>query len=337
MRTADHLAPCATVKSMGKDVITTRRAPSRALLGYGACALAAILWGTGFYFARIDLDEMSVGYMVLYRFWFASLGMLPLALRYRVRLTWPETRVLLICAFLGVPVQFLVQFQGLNRTTVSHASLMVGSMPVLLAAGAALFAGERLDWFGWLALCASTVGVALVAAGGGSGNRYEHPSLTGDLLVLISLVAALGWILLSKKLMEAHSPTAISAYTILAGSGMLMIWVLGPLALALLTHRKVAPVPFAHIGATAWAALAIGGLVCTAATTVLWNWGIHHVPASRAGVLLNIEPVMGSLLGVELLGERLGPYVWLGGALILGAAVTLTARSGQPDSAVVPE
>ena len=30
-------------------------------------------------------------------------------------------------------------------TTVSHASLMVGAMPVLLAAAAALFAGERLE------------------------------------------------------------------------------------------------------------------------------------------------------------------------------------------------
>ena len=320
---------------MGKDAIAARRAPSRALIGYGACALAATLWGTGFYFGRIDLDEMGVGHMVLYRFLFAALGMLPLALRYRVRLTWPETRMLLVCAFLGVPLQFLVQFQGLNRTTVSHASLMIGCMPVMLAAAAALFAGERLDWFGWLALCVSTAGVALVAAGGGSGNRYEHPSLSGDLLVLASLVAALGWILLSKKLMQAHNPIAISAYTILAGTGMLIIWVLGPLALSPFTHSKVAPVPFAHLSAAAWAALVIGGLVCTAATTVLWNWGIHLVPASRAGVFLNIEPALGSVLGVELLGERLGSYAWFGGALILGAAVALTLRDRQREPAVI--
>lgn len=198
----------------------------RALLGYGACALAGTLWGSGFYFGRIALNEMSVDHMVLYRFWFATLGMLPVALRNRVRFTWPETRTLLICAFLGVPLQFLLQFQGLAHTTVSHASLMVGSMPVLLAAAAALFAGERLDWFGWLALCVSTVGAVLVVLGGGSGNRYEHPSLAGDLLVLASLVAALAWILLSKKLMEAHRPTVVTAYTILSGTGMLMIWVL---------------------------------------------------------------------------------------------------------------
>jgi drug/metabolite transporter (DMT)-like permease len=321
---------------MRKDV-NAAPPPQRALLGYGACALAGTLWGTGFYFGRIALNEMSVGHMVLYRFWFAALGMLPVALRNRVRFTGSETRTLLICAFLGVPLQFLMQFQGLAHTTVSHASLMVGAMPVLLAAGATLFAGERLDWFGWLALCVSTAGAALVALGGGSGNRYEHPSLGGDLLVLASMVAALAWILLSKKLMEAHSPPVVTAYTILAGTVMLTLWVLGPLALSPFTHRKAAPVPFAHVSAAAWAALAISGIMCTATTTMLWNWGIHHVPASRAGVFLNIEPALGSVLGVELLGERLGPYAWLGGALILAAAVALTARGREPEPAVILE
>ncbi|MGB7546924.1 MAG: DMT family transporter, partial [Terracidiphilus sp.] len=120
-------------------------------LGYGACALAGGLWGTGFYFGRLALNEMSVEYMVLYRFLFASLGMLPVALASRVRLTWGETRLLLISALFGIPIQFLVQFHGLALTTVSHASLMVGSMPVLLGVAAALFAGERLDSIGWLA------------------------------------------------------------------------------------------------------------------------------------------------------------------------------------------
>ena len=98
--------------------------------------------------------------MVLYRFLFASLGMLPVVWcnRRRFRLTGSEMRLLLICAALGVPIQFLLQFHGLALTTVSHASLMVGAMPVLLAAAAALFAGERLDRLGWLALFGSTAG-----------------------------------------------------------------------------------------------------------------------------------------------------------------------------------
>jgi drug/metabolite transporter (DMT)-like permease len=310
----------------------------RRLLGYGACALAGSLWGTGFYWGRLALNEMSVEHMVLYRFLFACVGMAPVMLRRRVRLTAPEWRTVLLAAAFGIPIQFLLQFHGLALTTVSHAALMVGAMPVLLAAAAALFAGERLDWIGWLALCASTAGAAMVVLGGDRATTgRETPTLEGDLLVIASLIVALAWILLSKKLMRTHSPPVVTAYTIYSGTAMLVACVLASWLLAPLTHLKVEPMPFAHISLTAWIALAISGLLCTATTTFMWNWGIHHVPASRAGVFLNIEPALGSVLGVELLGERLGPYAWLGGALLLAAAITLTTRGHEPQPAVILE
>jgi drug/metabolite transporter (DMT)-like permease len=306
-------------------------------LGYGACALAGCLWGTGFYFGKLALREMSVGHMVLYRFLFASLGMLPIVGTARSRRdvhaekapawTGRERWTLLISAALGIPIQFLLQFEGLARTTVSHASLMVGTMPVLLALGATLFAGERLDWMGWLALAGSTVGAGLIVLGGReAGVAGVAPSLAGDLLVVLSLVIALGWILMNKSLMEVHSPLAVTAYGILAGTAMLAVWVIATEGL-----------PPAHLSRTAWLALAASGVLCTATTTLLWNWGIHHVPASRAGVFLNIEPALGSILGVELLGDKLGPFAWVGGGLILAAAVTLTARGHAIDPEVLLE
>jgi len=316
-------------------------APRTQWLGYGACALAGCLWGTGFYFGRLAHNEMAVEWMVLFRFLFAGLGMLPVVLLHRggrARLTGEEIRVLLLCAALGVPLQFLLQFHGLARTTVSHASLMVGAMPVLLAAAAALFARERLNWIGWVALCGSTIGAALVTLGGSrTASGKEVPTMTGDMMVIISLVIALAWVLLSKKLMQTHSPPVVTSYTILAGVAMLMVWVGGRWLLSPLTHANAAPPPLGAVSVTAWSALAASGILCTATTTLLWNWGIHHVPASRAGVFLNIEPVMGSVLGVELLGEHLGPFAWAGGALILGAAVTLTIHRHEPDPAVILE
>ena len=42
--------------------------------------MAGCLWGTGFYFSRLALNEMSVDYMVLYRILFGCLGVLPVAL-----------------------------------------------------------------------------------------------------------------------------------------------------------------------------------------------------------------------------------------------------------------
>jgi drug/metabolite transporter (DMT)-like permease len=319
---------------MGKRTLERKHA----WLGYGACAMAGTFWGTGFYFGRLALDEMSVEHMVLYRFLFACLGMLPVLLTYRIRLTRSETLTLLLAAAFGIPIQFLLQFHGLAMTTVSHASLMVGAMPVLLAAAAAIFAGESLDWIGWLALCGSTAGAAMVTLGGSratTGN--ETPSLAGDLLVIASLITALAWILLSKKLMQTHSPPVVTACTIYSGTIMLVVVIFGMQLLAPILHSRIESFPFAHVSVRAWVALAASGLLCTATTTLLWNWGIHHVPASRAGVFLNIEPALGSILGVELLGEKLGPYAWLGGALILAAAITLTTREQEAEPAVILE
>jgi drug/metabolite transporter (DMT)-like permease len=289
-------------------------------LGFLAAFLASSFWGCGFYFGKIALDEMNVGAMVFYRFAFATLGLLPLLITHRPRFNASEWRMLLLASFLGVPLQFLFQFKGLSLTTVSHAALMVGTMPVILAVGATLFAHERLSKLGWAALALSTTGAALIALGGSHHPTAGGPTLAGDLLVVVSLFIALFWILFNKRLMERHNHIVVTAYGIAAGTVMLAIYV--PFAYG-------AP-PIHGISLKAWAALAASGLLCTATTTLLWNWGMTQVPASQAGVLLNMEPLIGSLLGVFLLNEHLGGLAWLGGAMILTAAIALTTHSNTP-------
>jgi drug/metabolite transporter (DMT)-like permease len=288
----------------------------RRALGFGACALASSLWGCGFFFGKIALAEMSFAHMVLYRFLFAMVVLLPLLVTHRPGLNRREWGVLLVASFLGVPLQFLIQFYALSITTVSHAALMVGTMPVILAVGAAVFAHERMDWVGWVALAGSTCGAALIALGGGL-HAKGGATLAGDSLVVVSLMIALFWILFNKQLMGRHSHVVVTAYGLLLGTLMLMVWV---------PVRYGMP-PVAGVSVKAWLALVGSGVLCTATTTLLWNWGMTQVPASQAGVLLNMEPLIGSLLGVMVLGERLGPSAWVGGGLILASAVTLTTRS----------
>jgi drug/metabolite transporter (DMT)-like permease len=221
-------------------------------LGFLAAALASSFWGCGFYFGKIALAEMNVGAMVFYRFAFATLCLLPLLVMYRPSFNAAEWRLLLFGTFLGVPLQFLLQFKGLSLTTASHASLMVGTLPVILAVGATVY--------------------------------------------------------------------MVTAYGLVAGTLMLALYV--PFAYG--------PPPLHGISLKVWAALIASGLLCTAATTLLWNWGMTQVPASQAGVLLNMEPLIGSLLGVFLLSEHLGDLAWLGGGMILTAAITLTTHSSTP-------
>jgi drug/metabolite transporter (DMT)-like permease len=286
--------------------------------------VAGGLWGTGFPLGKIALEEMSVGQLVLFRFLFACVGLAPLLVVRRA--VMPRARDLplfVIAGALYVPVQFLVQFEGLARTTVSHASLMVGMLPILLALGAVAFTRERLDRTGWLLLAVSTIGASLIVAGaetsgdaGGTG-----PSLIGDVLVLVSLLAAVAWVLVTQRLMAGGYPSIVASVYVLVIGTLLLV------GYEVLRHG-VPPLAFS---ARVWIAVAVQGFFATALTTVLWNWGLSHVPAARAGIFVNLEPVIGAILGVTLMHETLGPLAAVGGTAIVGAAVAFSVRGGaQP-------
>ncbi|MFN2638018.1 MAG: DMT family transporter [Gemmatimonadaceae bacterium] len=292
---------------------------------FAALAAAGCLWGTGFLFGKWALAELSVGQYVLYRFLFGSLAFAPVTWmslrRVDTRIARQDYSKLFVAALLGVPIQFLIQFAGLARTTVSHASLMVGNLPVLLAAGSAIFLREHVTKSRWIALVASTLGAALIAFGASSGEAGAQASLAGDLLVAFSLLTAVVWILISQQLMKTgrYSPVTASAYIITLGTILLAIWII--------VTEGVPPV---HLSARTWMSVVVSGVFATTLTTWLWNWGLARVPASQAGVFLNLEPVVGTVLGVILLGDLLGPYAILGGVLVIGAAVFVAGNNPIP-------
>ena len=275
-----------------------------------ALATAGCLWGTGFFFGKIALSEMPVTTMVLFRLVFACAGLLPALFVDRPRFAGTEWGWILAASVLGVPVQFLVQFKGLSLTTVSHAALMVGILPILLALAAVLFSGESLHLGGWLALVVSTVGAGLIALSGKRDSGTAHASIAGDLLVVVSMFAAIAWILISKRLVRQHSALMVSGVIYWIGTLLL-------LAVVMIT----AGTPSLHYSTRVWIAVAEQGILATATTTVLWNWGLKRVPASQAGIFVNLEPLVGAILGVSIMHEVLGPAAIAGGLLILGGAV----------------
>src|SRR4029079_17877198 len=115
-----------------------------------------------------------------------------------------------------------------------------------------------------------------------------------------------------------YSPVSASAYVMTAGTVMLAVWV----------YATEGPLPI-HLTALTWVSVAAMGLLATTVTTYLWNWGLSQVPASQAGVFLNLEPVVGALLGVFLLHEVLGPFGVGGGLLVIGAAVYVAMDEGN--------
>jgi drug/metabolite transporter (DMT)-like permease len=283
---------------------------------YLALAAAGTLWGTGFFFGKIALTELAVPHMVLYRLGLASCGFLPIVLVRKVRIRQRDWPGVIVAAALGVPLLFLIQFSGLARTTVSHASLMVGTMPILLGVAAVLFTHERLDIGRWLLLVLSAIGASLIVFGTRSPPAGPPPTVIGDFLVVASLGAAVGWILLCKRLVSRYPSSIVSAVVMITGTTLLGAWVL--------TTSGAPPI---RLSGRVWFALVAQGFFATTVATLLWNWGVARVRAAEAGVFVNLEPVLGAVLGVVVLRETLGWTGLAGGALIVGAAVAMPRQA----------
>ncbi|CAM3819134.1 hypothetical protein POHY109586_23530 [Polaromonas hydrogenivorans] len=58
------------------------------------------------------------------------------------------------------------------------------------------------------------------------------------------------------------------------------------------------------------------------------NWALQRTSPSRVALLTSSEPAFGALFAVLWLGEGLSITGWLGGGLIVVAALWTTARRG---------
>jgi drug/metabolite transporter (DMT)-like permease len=278
-----------------------------------ALAIAGSLWGTAFLFGKIAFREMSVSTNVTLRFCFGSVVLLPVLFRRTKRFSRRDFCWMLVASVIGIPLQFLVQFEGLSLTTVSHASLMVSTLPVLLALLAAFFLGEQLRAFEWGVLLFSTLGVVLVSIPQGSGG--PRATMKGDSLVVLSMIAGVVLVLFTKRLTRDYDPSYVTVSMILAGTIFLVIWT------ALFGHVHL------RYSSRAWLAVAAQGVLATALAYLLWNWGMAHMPAAKAGVFFNMEPLVGSILGVVVLGETLTSLSLLGGVISFIVVTRASLRS----------
>lgn len=282
-------------------------------LAVAAFVLAGILWGAAVLFGKLAFTELPVSHVALYRFIIATLVLMPVAL---VRRVWPRKQDIphfLLTGFLIAPMTFLLQYEGLALTSASSASLIIGTLPPLLALAAMWFSGEKLNLRGWLSIGLSTLGVVVVVGLPGAGHNW-----LGDALIFLSMIVVVAWVLLSKPLIKRYTALVATAYLMFFGT------------LTLLPFSLIWDgMPRLDMSSSVMASVITLGLACSALTFVLWNWGLNYISTSRAGIYTNIEPVVGVLLSVLFLQESLRPGMIVGGLMIIAGAIAITRGERQ--------
>ena len=153
-----------------------------------ALTAAGLLWGTTVPLSKLALGWLAPGWLTFVRFGLAAAILLAVAPRGRVRAAC--TPSVLASGAIGYGGSVVVQNAGITRTSVSHAALLVGATPVLVAIIAALWHRTVARPVAWAGFALSLAGVGLVTGGHGGGA-----SAAGDALVLASLLlsAATAW------------------------------------------------------------------------------------------------------------------------------------------------
>jgi O-acetylserine/cysteine efflux transporter len=271
-----------------------------------ALAAAGLLWGTTVPLSKVALAWLSPGWLTLVRF---AIAAAILAVVTRSRLRAACTPAILASGAIGYGGTVLLQNAGITRTSVSHAALLIGSVPVMVAVIAALWHGAVAKPVAWAGFGVSLAGVALVASSGGAGA-----ALSGDLLVMASLLVSAAFTVAQDRLLPGRDPVAVTAVQFLGA------------ALASVPAALLSGLPAAPSVAGAGPALAVLGL--TAAGTLLpftlFAFGQSRVPAEVAGAFLNLEPLIGAVAGVALFGDPAGTGQLIGGGAIL-AGIALSS------------
>ncbi|KQU56149.1 transporter [Sphingomonas sp. Leaf339] len=275
-------------------------------LAFLALTLAGLFWGLGFPFGKLVLREVMPAHMVLLRFAVASMASIPFAFgSAEARALFRSPAVLGAGALYGIA--FLIQFEGLAGVTVTLAALLVGAMPALVALAARL-TGEEVTRTSWIGVAAATIGAALIAGKpGGAG------SAAGIALSLLSLLVFLAWLMVSKR-----APTVRSALAVPSVMLIVATITVAPVAVAM---RGLPPV---NLSAVAWLGIVGQGLLSTFVATVAWQYGAARVDSASAGIFINIEPLIGALIGITLFEDPVGLPVLIGGlGIVVGSIIVV--------------
>jgi len=275
-----------------------------------ALAAAGALWGLTVPLSKLSLDWLGGGWLTVIRF---ALAAPLLAYAGRRGLRAALTPQIAAAGAIGFGAVILLQNAGIERTSVSHAALVVGAVPVMvavMAAGLGQGVARPVAWAGYgLALA----GIAMVAGGGGTGA-----SAAGDLLVFASVALSATFIVIQPRLLAGRDPAAVTAVQFGAG------------ALLALPHALVfegmPPAPVAAGPLVALAALAFAG---TLVPFWLFAYGQAHVPAGLAGAFLNLEPLVGVAVGWVGFGEAIAATQLLGGVAVLAGIALSSYTPGE--------
>lgn len=287
----------------------------------GLLLLVAVIWGSNFGALKyLDTSGVDVSVLTALRFFLASLALAPFLKGQPLGLVKAGLEV-----GLWVTLGYVTQAIGL-QTTEASKSAFICSLTVVVVPLINGLLGKKISTSTWASCLLAVFGVGLLTLQGTSGP------VIGDLW---SLGQPLGFGIAFMRIEHYMAQWKGKALPLAAGQ-MLSVFLCSVL------WAGVSTAGFTHLPDTTIlqdpahaAALVYTGVVTSALAVVLESIALTYVPAEETAVIFSTEPLWAAVTSALVLGERLKPAGYAGGAAIL-AACLLTQVDASALAALLP-
>lgn len=282
-------------------------------LPYLMIAFAAAMWGLiGFFVKGLSDAGFSAMEIVTVRVVTAA-GILVLVglAAYRDHLT---IRIKDLPLFIGTGILSIVFFNWCYFTAIELMNIPIAvallyTSPAFVAVLSFIFLKESIDRKKLIAIALTIIGCTLAA-----GITGQEGASFSAAAVLIGLGAGFGYALYSifgKVALRKYHPFTVTLYTFIVA------------AAALIPTTGIAGKASILFNGSMWLYVIGLGIFPTVLAYFAYSWGLERTESSTAAVVATLEPVIATLLGVIVYGDRPGILQLIGSLLIVISVVAV--------------
>ncbi len=266
------------------------------------------VWGYTFLLVQDAIARMPVMDFLAWRFVVASVVMIalrPTCLRNVTR------RELLRGVGLGtiLGLGYIAQTYGLRYTSAAISGFITGMFVVLTPVMSWILLRHKTNRNTWMVVALATVGLALLSLNGWSVGIGELLTLGCAVFFAIHIVGLGEW-------SSQYEPYAFS---------LIQIGAVAVISLIAAIPEGIAVPPDPGV----WGVVGITGVLATAVAFFIQTWAQSLVSATRAAVVMTMEPVFAGLFAVVIGGNQLTLRTLGGAACILAAMIIINLKSGR--------
>ncbi len=287
---------------------------------YSALILTVLFWGSSFVAVKIVLQSIPPSAYMFLRFTAASLVFIIILYRKKSIRLGVKNHLKLACVALFEPgLYFIFETAGIQRTSASSASIIIGAVPAAVALSAAVFLKEKIGIKSWAGIILSITGILLLTLFD-KGSSSEGATVTGNILVFLAVISAAGYMVTVKKLAPQFSTIQITGWQIIYGAIIFLPFFL----------KDLNNISWSSMTSASVAALVFLVLFATLTAFICYNFALTKIPASRAAMFINGIPVVAVIVSALVLKESITAVQITGGLVIIsGVTLANTERKQQ--------